>query len=177
MRKEIIERIEIPEGIEVEFGEGFIRLKKGNQEIERKYHGFGIKKDGNTLELKEKVATKKEKKLLKTTAAHIRNAVHGLGKKFVCKLQICNVHFPMTTSFDKTKSEFAIKNFLGEVKPRIAKIHKNAEINVDKDIITLESYDREAIGQSAANIERATRITKRDRRTFQDGIYLIERSG
>ncbi len=34
----------------------------------------------------------------------------------------------------------------------------------------------EQVGQSAANVERATRIRDYDPRVFQDGIYLIERA-
>ena len=33
------------------------------------------------------------------------------------------------------------------------------------------------MGQTAANIENATRVRKRDPRVFQDGIYLFERDG
>jgi len=34
----------------------------------------------------------------------------------------------------------------------------------------------EQVGQSAANIERASRIREYDPRVFQDGIYLVERA-
>ncbi len=40
--------------------------------------------------------------------------------------------------------------------------------------MTLFGHDVEIVGQSAANIERTTRIRDYDPRVFQDGIYLIE---
>ena len=36
--------------------------------------------------------------------------------------------------------------------------------------------DRDGVAQTAANIEQATIVRNRDRRIFQDGIYLIEKT-
>ena len=46
-------------------------------------------------------------------------------------------------------------------------------IKIENDILIIESLNKEKAGQTAGNIERATRITRRDRRVFQDGIYMI----
>ena len=35
---------------------------------------------------------------------------------------------------------------------------------------------KEKVGQTSANIERACRIRGRDRRVFQDGIYIVEKA-
>ncbi|MHA1470101.1 MAG: 50S ribosomal protein L6, partial [Candidatus Asgardarchaeia archaeon] len=37
--------------------------------------------------------------------------------------------------------------------------------------------DIEEVGQTAANIRRATRIKDKDPRVFMDGIYLYEKGG
>jgi large subunit ribosomal protein L6 len=47
---------------------------------------------------------------------------------------------------------------------------------VDGEFVILSGVDVEQVGQSAANIERATRIRNYDPRVFQDGIYLVERA-
>lgn len=177
MRKELIDEIEIGEGVEVEISGDEIKLKKNNTEAIRRYEGFEIRKEGKHIILSCKKATKNQKKQMKTLKAHLVNTIMGMGEKFVYKLQICPVHFPMTVSVDKNKKEVMIKNFLGEVKPRIAKIIDGVEVKVEKEIITVSGESKEDTGQTAANIEIATRITNRDRRNFQDGIYLTEKPG
>lgn len=175
MRKEIIEKIEIPAGIEVEIANGIIKIKKNGKEAEREYSGFDAKKEDNLIILGGKKATKKEKKLIKTIKAHIKNIILGFEKNFSYKLRICAVHFPMNVSVDKSKHEVIIKNFLGEVKPRVAKIVSGAEVKVDKENIIVESSNNEAAGQTAANIENSCKINNRDRRVFQDGIYITDK--
>ncbi len=177
MRREIIEKIEIPEGIDVEISGEEIEIKKGDKELRRHFEGFGVRKDGSEIIISCEKSTKKEKKMIKTLKAHVVNAFSGLEKKYEYRLQICAVHFPMNVTVDKAKKEVLIKNFLGEVKPRIAKIVKGVDVNIEKDIITVSGEKKEDSGQTAANIERATRITNRDRRTFQDGIFLVSRNG
>ena len=68
-----------------------------------------------------------------------------------------------------------ILNFLGEKIPRKAIILPDVKVSVNGDIIIVESSNLENAGQTAANIEIATKIRNRDRRIFQDGIYIIEK--
>lgn len=172
VKKDIKEIIEIPEGANVLTNGETIKISKAGKEIERKM-GYPVKIEGNKLIIECLKAGKKEKKLIRSLASHVRNAFSGFDKKYTYKLQICSVHFPMNVAIKGR--ELIVKNFLGEVKERKAKILDNTEAKIEKDIIIIESYDKEKAGQTAANIERATRITKRDRRVFQDGIYLIQK--
>jgi len=171
-RKDIEEIIEIPEGIAVQLEGERIKLKKDEEEIEKKLE-YPVKIEENKVIIKCEKATKKEKKLIKTTAAIIRSLIDGLMEKYVYELKICSVHFPINVSVENEK--LIIKNFLGEVKERKATILPGVNVKIDNDTIYVESSDKEKAGQTAANIEQATRIRNRDRRIFQDGIYIVKK--
>ena len=115
----------------------------------------------------------KTRALLGTFKAHINNMFSGLNEPFVYKLKVCSVHFPMNVQ--AKGNEIVINNFLGGKKPKIVKIPTGAEVNVDGDIIAIKSIDKELAGIAATRIEQATRLTGKDRRIFQDGIFITEK--
>lgn len=173
--KELRSEIEIPEGFDIEIKGHEISVRKEGKEIRKNFPRALFEKEGNKLVLVIKNATKKERKNLNSVVAHVKNMLKGLNEKFVYKLQVCAVHFPMNVA---VKGEnFIIKNFLGETKERKAKILPNAEVDVNGVIITVKSSDKDAAGQTAANIEKAAKVRNRDRRVFQDGIFMTEEAG
>ncbi len=99
----------------------------------------------------------------------------GIQEKFDYKLKIASSHFPISVELKENKA--TIKNFLGEKIPREVKILKDVEVKIDKDIITIKSIKKELAGQTASNFEKATRIKMKDRRVFQDGIFITNKSG
>ncbi len=179
MKREIKAELEIPEGIEVEIimNDGKKIVVKGKDtELNREFRGnFNIEKKDNKIIIFNKKGTKRELKLINTIKAHISNMFSGAMNKFEYKLEIASVHFPMTVK--EENRNIVINNFLGETKPRIVKIPENAEVKIDNNIITVSSNYKEIAGQLAANIEKATKIKARDRRIFQDGIFMIEKAG
>ena len=72
-------------------------------------------------------------------------------------------------------NELIINNFLGEKVPRKATIFPNVEVEIKGNIIKVSSIDKEAAGHTAANMEKATKVKKRDRRIFQDGIFITKK--
>jgi len=177
MRKEIIQQIEIPEGVEanLEGNKLIVKGEKGENEREFKIGKIDFQKKDNLIILRDKKATKKEKKIINTVASHIRNMLKGVKENFEYKLKICSSHFPITV--DIQDNEATVKNFLGEKIPRKVKIPKNVEVNIDREIITITSNDKESAGQAAANFEKATKIRNKDRRIFQDGIFITNKAG
>lgn len=180
MKKDITETIEIPSGIELLVEGDMLTLKKGGEESKRiltKQLGSKIimKKEGSKIIFEAVKATKRELKIIKTLKAHIKNMIQGFDKKFVYKLKVCSVHFPISVS--KEGRTVLIKNFLGENKLRKAEILENVDVKIEKDIIKVESSNKEMAGQTTANIEKATKVRARDRRVFQDGIFITEKCG
>jgi large subunit ribosomal protein L6 len=177
MKREIFQTIEIPEGIEIKLNGNIINVKgpKGEDKKNLNLGDLEIKLEGNLLVIGCKKATKKEKKTINTMRAHIRNIIEGVSRKFEYKLKICYSHFPITA--EVRGNEIIIKNFLGEKSNRKSKIINGADVKIDKEMVTITSINREVAGQTAANIETATKVRKRDRRVFQDGIFMITKAG
>jgi large subunit ribosomal protein L6 len=177
MKKEFSQEITIPEGVEIRKEEKTIFVKGTHGEISKKFDFGKLKyenKDGKIL-LSQVASTRNDKRMINTIAAHLKNMINGVENKFENKLKICSSHFPINV---EVKGEIVlIKNFLGEKTPRKCKIPKGVEIEVNKDIITLKSPNKELVGQAAANFETATKVRNRDRRVFQDGIYITSKNG
>ena len=177
MKKELFQNIEIPEGVEASIEGTTIKIMGPEGENERAFmiNSLEFEKKDNKIIIGHKKATKKEKKLMNTLASHIRNMIIGVQKKFEYKLKVGFSHFPIKVELKE--KEALIKNFLGEKIDRKSKIYNGVDVKIDKDIITVSSVDKESAGQVAANFEIATKIKGRDKRIFQDGIFIINKAG
>jgi large subunit ribosomal protein L6 len=99
----------------------------------------------------------------------------GATKGFEYKMKIVYAHFPIKTAIKG--DTFVIENFLGEKFPRKTKILGVTKVQVKGDQVVLNGPNVEDVGQTAANIEKATKIKGFDPRVFQDGIYITEKPG
>lgn len=170
--------LEIPKGVSVKATFTVIHVKGPKGTIERPFPGdvLSLKVQGPavTLTLLLPANRKRSKALLHTWEAHVRNLAQGVSGGFVAKMKAVSAHFPMKVAVKDGR--LVIENFLGEKFPRSAALLPGVTATVEAEIVTLTGPDIELVGQSAANIERATRIRDYDPRVFQDGIYLIERA-
>jgi len=169
--------VTLPEGVSFHIQGPMVTLSSGAKKISKKFdlRGISVKHEGHRILLSLQKATKRESKILGTAWAHLNNMVVGLSQDYVYKLEVCNVHFPMNVKVEG--SVVVIKSFLGEVIPRSAKILPGVKVEIKGSEIIVSSPDVEAAGQTSANLEKATRVTKRDRRVFQDGIFIKEKPG
>jgi len=175
MRKKISQKLEIPEGIICEYSGNILKCKKDSQELFRKIDSPQVKVilDSGSVILECEKGNKNIYKIIMSLSAHIRNIFKGLNEKFVYELEAVNVHFPM--SIKSGGDKLTITNFLGEKVPRQAKVLPGVEIEVKGQKITVSSPNKEAAGQTAANLEKATKVKGRDRRIYQDGIFITEK--
>ena len=147
--------------------------KKGEVKRTFNFPRIEIKKEQGNIVVTAKKVTRREKTLLGTTKAHIKNLIIGVTEGHAYKLKVCSGHFPMNVSL--SGNVLSIKNFLGEKVPRTLKIKDGATVKVDGEEVSVEGIDIEKVGQVAADIEQLTRVTNKDIRIFQDGIYIVEK--
>jgi large subunit ribosomal protein L6 len=174
---EITEKITIPDGVTASIEKDTVTVKSEKGELSRifSHPKIDLKLNGNVIEIHGKDVRRKEKALIGTFTAHINNMIKGLTEGFEYKMKTVFSHFPIKTSVDS--NEFVIQNFLGERSARRAKILEGVTVEVKGDDVTVQGIDKEKVGQTVANIERATRVKKRDIRVFQDGVYRISKGG
>lgn len=171
------EVITVPEGVKVDMKKRELSISGPNGEVSKVFKDRRIKIaiDGDALVISTELPTKREHALFGTYRSHVNNMLKGAQEDFVYKLKIIYSHFPVKVRVEKDR--MVIENFIGESKPRKAKIFGKAKVDIQGDIVTVSANNIEDAGQTAANIEAATKIKKVDPRVFQDGIYLIEKDG
>jgi large subunit ribosomal protein L6 len=169
------EILKIPEGVNVRYENGIVYVAGKLGEVSKKlsYPTVKIEINNGEVKISSDENNRKAKRMIKTFAAHIKNLFKGVQEGFTYKLKVIYTHFPVTVKVEGDK--IIIENFIGERAPRYAKKLPGAEVKVQKQDITVTGIDLDAVSQTAANIERAARIVGKDRRIFQDGIYIVEK--
>ncbi len=171
----ISEELKIPENVTVEIEKNKITVKSSKCILTKEFSESRIKieRKDNSIFLTSTLPGKKEKALLGTYTAHIRNMLKGVTEGFCYEMKVVYSHFPIKTVVKG--GEFIIENFLGEHLPRKATVVGDTKIEIKGDTITLTGADIENVSQTAANIELATKIRNRDPKVFQDGIYITKK--
>jgi len=172
---EVVKTVEIPEDVEVTVENKRITVKgkKGTLTRDFSVTPIEIELEDGKVKIYAKWPRKREAALVGTISAHIQNMITGVTKGFTYKLKIVFSHFPISVKVQGDK--ILIENFTGEKTPRVAKLVGTAEVKVKGDDILVQGINIEDVGQTAANIEQATKIKKKDPRIFLDGIYIYER--
>jgi large subunit ribosomal protein L6 len=173
---EISKTIQVPDGVEVSLAEMKVTVKgnKGTLTRDFSHASISIDANGKTVRVWAEWPRKKEAALVGTIHSHIQNMINGVQKGFSFKLKIVFSHFPISVKVQgKT---LLIENFTGERRPRRVKIVGDVQVKVQSEDIIVQGLNLEDVSQTAANIEQATKVKKKDPRVFLDGIYVYERS-
>jgi len=175
--KEYVEEVEIPEGVEVQIRDSakiWVKGKLGELEKDLSHANVKLEVNSNKVIVKLLGKGKRAEALIGTIRSIVRNMMIGVTQGFMYKMKIVASHFPMSV---KVKGDTVfIENFIGEKYPRKAKIvGTGTKVEVKGDDVIVKGIDKEAVGQTAANIELATRIKRKDPRKFLDGIYIYEK--
>ena len=108
-----------------------------------------------------------------TFESHVRNMIHGVVEGWEYEMEVYYAHFPMQVRVED--GEVVIENFLGEKAPRRTPVRGDTEVEVDGESIFVSGPDKEAVGQTAADIEQLTKVSGKDTRVFQDGVYITRK--
>jgi len=173
---EVSRVVQIPDDVELTLEGKKVTVKgaKGTLTRDFSYAPISMELQGKSLRIWANWPRKKESALVGTVYAHINNMITGVRKGFTYKLKIVFSHFPISVKVQD--GMVLIENFTGERNPRKAKIVGDAKVKVAGDDVIVQGINLEDVSQTAANIEQATKVRRKDPRVFLDGIYLYEKS-
>jgi large subunit ribosomal protein L6 len=173
---EVSRIIQIPEDVDLTLEGREVTAKGPKGSLTKDFHHAHVSMEvkGKTMRIWSEWPRKQEASLVGTVNSHVQNMIIGVTKGFTYKLKIVFSHFPISVKV-KDKSVL-IENFTGERNPRKAKIAGDAKVKVQTDDILVQNLDLDSVSQTAANIEQATKVKRKDPRVFLDGIYVYERA-
>lgn len=169
-------RVKIPEGVSVNFEGSKLEVEGPEGRCEKDFSKIPvyISLEGRDVVIKAYGKKKKYRAIVGTVSSLVKNMMQGVREPFEYRLKIVYAHFPVSVKVRGGK--VLIENFIGEKKPRIAKMVGITKVEVEGDDVVIKGPCLEDVGQTAANIELATRIKKKDPRVFLDGIYIYKKS-
>ena len=167
--------ITIPDGVNVNVDKNHVIVsgKEGTIDKEIKSRLLDIKLENNKVLLVSKNDKRKSFAQTKTIQSVIANMISGVQKKYKYQLKIIYSHFPTTVALKNNVLQ--INNFVGGKKQISIPVFENVSVSIKGRDIFVESVDKENAGIFAGLIEQKTRVKKRDRRIFQDGIYIVKK--
>ena len=174
------EVLEIPDDVEINVDGNKITVKGNKGQVTKDFsHAKGIEitltddEQGKKLSIWAPFPRNRTISTIYTIKNIIDGMIKGVQKGYVYKMKIVYSHFPITVEPPKGDSrEIKIKNFIGERAPRITYTIGDVVVKADKQEVVVSGCDKEAVGQTCANIQLRCRIRDKDKRVFKDGIYV-----
>jgi len=128
---------------------GMLSVKGAKATLTKRVHpsvAITINKDGVTITPKDN--SRLAKALTGTFASHVRNMMQGVETPYVIKLILEGVGYKMEL---KGKEIILTVGFSHPVK---LSVPEDVSVKVEKNVMTLESANKESVGQFAANVRR-----------------------
>ncbi len=173
------ESLDIPKGVSVKVNNNQVTVKGPNGgPITKDFahaRGIDIKIEGNKINFSTNFPKSGTLALIKTLLSIINNLIVGVQTNYVYISKVCYSHFPCNVRVDEKKKMLYVENFLGERAPRKTSYPDSVKVEIDGEDVYFRGADKEALGQTAANLKICCRIRKKDPRVFQDGVYLYKR--
>ncbi|MFD1633924.1 50S ribosomal protein L6 [Haloplanus ruber] len=167
--------IEIPDDVSAEVDHLDLTTEGPNGSVTRRlwYPDVSVTVEDDHVVIETEADDANTRSTVGTFESHVENMLHGVTEGWTYEMEIFYAHFPMQVTVEG--DEVVIENFLGERAPRTVPIRGDTDVQVDGEEITLSGPDKEAVGQTAADIEQLTRVPGKDTRVFQDGVYITQK--
>ncbi|MGI0078589.1 MAG: 50S ribosomal protein L6, partial [Nitrososphaerales archaeon] len=164
-----------PEGVDASFTNNELIVSGPLGRVKQNFSKMPVdlRIQGRTVEVSTHGARRTNRAMINTARSHVQNSIDGVTKGYQYKLKVVFAHFPVTVKVQG--SNVLVENFYGERSPRVAKIVGDTKVEVQSEDITLTGVSVEDVGQTAANLEQATTVKRKDQRVFLDGVYIYER--
>ncbi|MGQ4556791.1 50S ribosomal protein L6 [Halobellus sp. GM3] len=167
--------IEIPDEVSAEVSNLELTVEGPNGSVTRTlwYPAVSVSVEGDQVVIASEEEDAKTNATVGTFESHVTNMLHGVTEGWEYEMEVYYAHFPMQVNVEG--DEVVIENFLGERADRRTPIRGDTEVQVDGEVVTLTGPSKEDVGQTAADIEQLTRVTDKDTRVFQDGVYITQK--
>jgi large subunit ribosomal protein L6 len=170
-----IRRLELPDGVTASVDGRTLLMKGPNGTANKDFQRIpvDVEVQGSKVTIRPFTGKKKDVISANTVSSIVRGMMHGVTKGYEYKMKVVFAHFPVTVKIKE--DTVVVENFMGERSPRLAKILEGCKVTTEGDDIIIKGTSLEQIGQTAANVEQATRIKRKDQRIFLDGVYVYEK--
>jgi len=171
---EVTEDVEIPQGVSVEINGEEITVKGPLGVNVRRFNGalLSVSKHDNKIHIAQsnrRNLARKSAFAVGTLAKELSNDMKGVQNYFEIRMETVFMHFPII--LEAKGNTFTIKNIFGERKPRVARIVGSTKVEVKDKNVRVYGTKLDDVSQTAANIRLACKVTNKDDRVFQDGVY------
>lgn len=138
----------MPPGVAVEIKGGQIEVKGPRGQLARVLDPrVQVKVEGQSITVAVKNENeKRERSLWGTYAAHIKNMVVGVSQGFKKQLEINGVGYRVAMQGKDLRLEVGFSH------PVVYAVPAGVQASVEKNLITLESADKELLGKAAAEV-------------------------
>ncbi len=175
MAEILVETVQIPAGVQIELSGSEVKVSGSGRSGARHFRSTDVhvKKKDSAVEVWAASGKRNILSEARSIATHIENMIAGISVPFEYRLEIVYSHFPINAA---VKGGFVEINNVGGAKhPKKARIMGDSKVEIKGKDITVRGHDKEAVGQTAANMEQRTKIKGKDMRVFQDGIYITQK--
>jgi len=174
--------IEIPEGVNIQLDGRNVTVEGPKGKLTKNFSQHtetDLILDGSILKFTSYFLNKRAKAKSLALVGLINNMIKGVTQGYTYKSKIVFSHFPITVEPDNKKRKIVIKNLYGGRKQLVVDIvGEDTQVKIEGDDVITEGINKEAVGQTAANMQEVCRLRgkrKKDPEVFMDGIWLFEK--